>query len=147
MSIQTIRISQRRGHGKFHLVSTNAHGAEVETDGSPAIGGAGHGARPMELVLMALGSCSTIDVVLILEKQRQTLDDIKVEITAEREQLEKYSEYRKIHLDFTLNGQIKPEKARKAIDLSIKEYCSVAMLLRHTAEITYDFSIISSDET
>ena len=144
--MDTVKISQERLSGLYHLRTINSDGSIIETDGSSSIGGEGKGMRPMELLLAALGSCSTIDIVLILKKQRQKLDDIKVDITAEREKVDKHSEFRNIHLDFTLYGVIKPEKARKAIDLSLDHYCSVAMTLKKTSNITYDFKIIQSNE-
>ena len=123
------------------MTSLNADGKSIETDGSPAIGGEGKGVRPMELLLAALGSCSTIDIVLILGKQRQKLDDIKVEIEAQREKEGNYSIFKSIHLKFDLFGTIKEEKAKRAIELSMNEYCSVAMALRKTSEISYEFQI------
>ena len=136
-----VKISLERTSGVFHLTSTNAQGKTVETDGSPAIGGTGQGVRPMELILMGLGSCSSIDVILILQKQRQELTDIKIDIMATRQDVDNHSEYKTIHMIFHLFGNIKPKKAQKAIALSVESYCSVAQLLKHTATITYDFTI------
>ncbi len=140
VTVKTERIS-----GTYHLKSTNASGNMVETDGSPDIGGEGKGARPMELLLMSLASCSVIDVILILKKQRQTLDDIKVDITAQRHSVENHSEYSSIHMHFSLYGQIKEQKAQKAIDLSLDEYCSVAQILKKSATITADFTILQEN--
>ena len=95
----------------------------------------------MELLLMSLASCSAIDVLLILKRQRQSCEDIKISVKADRVKVENHSEFSKIHLDFELFGVIKEEKARKAIDLSLDSYCSVAQILKKTAEISYDFSI------
>ena len=102
------------------------------------------GARPMELLLMSLASCSSIDIILILQKQRQQLEDIRIEVEAERTSVGKHSEFSHIHMNFLLTGKIKPEKARKAIDLSLDTYCSVAQILKKTASISYDFSITST---
>ena len=140
--MEIVKISQERISGLYHMKSMNAQGKAIETDGSPAIGGENLGMRPMELLLAALGSCSTIDIVLILKKQRQQLEDLKVEITAEKEKIEDHSEFRNIHLDFQFYGQVKPEKAKRAIDLSLDKYCSVAMTLKKTSTITYDFKIL-----
>ncbi len=139
--MDVVKISQERVSGLYHLKTVNAEGKSLETDGSPSIGGSGQGMRPMELLLAALGSCSTIDVLLILKKQRQNLTDIKVDITAERVKVKRHSEFKHIHLDFTLTGDVKPEKAKKAIELSLEEYCSVAMALKKLSEITYQFEI------
>jgi len=144
--MDSVKILQERISGSYHLKSVNEQGNFVETDGSPAIGGEGNGVRPMELLLASLGSCSTIDVVLILEKQRQKLDDIKVEISATKKKVENHSEFDQIHLHFKLFGDIKPQKAKKAIDLSMEEYCSVAMILKKTATISYDFEILPKED-
>ncbi len=141
-----VKIWQDRVSGKYHLIARNAQDNTVQTDGSPAIGGEGKGVRPMELLLIGLGSCSVIDIVLIMEKQRQKLEDIRVEITAEKHKIEKHSEFKHIHLHYHLVGQIKPNKAERAIELSLDEYCSVAMILKKSAEITHSYSIQPTEE-
>lgn len=137
----TTKIEVTRTSGLYHLTSTNEHGNSVESDGSPEIGGDGKGIRPMEMMLASLASCSTIDVVLILNKQRQQLDDIKITVEAEKEKMDTYSRYSKIHLHFDLYGKIKDAKAKQAIDLSLEKYCSVAMALKATSEITTSYTI------
>ncbi len=136
-----VKLSIKRESGVFHLKSSNTSSHFVETDGSPDIGGTDKGMRPMELLLASLGSCSAIDVILILKKQRQQLDDIKIDITAERVKIDQHSEFSKIHLFFHLFGDVKDSKARHAIQLSMDQYCSVAHILKKTAEITYDFDV------
>lgn len=143
--MSTVRLSIKRKSGLFHLESENKQGNLVVTDGSPEIGGEGKGVRPMELLLSALGSCSAIDVILILGKQRQQLDDIQIDIEAEKVSVDHHSEFKKIHMLFRLYGQIKEAKARKAIELSLDEYCSVAHALKKTSEITYDLQIINAE--
>ena len=85
VKIQTQRIS-----GSYHLRSSNAQGRTVDTDGSPDIGGTNQGARPMELLLMSLASCSVIDILLILKKQRQSCEDIKVVVKGDRVKIENH---------------------------------------------------------
>jgi len=140
-----VRLSIKRKSGLFHLETENEQGNRVSTDGAPSIGGEGHGVRPMELLLSSLGSCSAIDVVLILGKQRQQLDDIQIDVEAEKISVNHHSEFKKIHMLFRLFGKIKEEKARKAIELSLDEYCSVAQVLKKTSEITYDLEIINAE--
>lgn len=130
-----------RKSGKFHLENTNQNGHVVTTDASPAIGGTNLGARPMELLLCSLGSCSAIDVILILSKQRQQLEDISIDIEGQRVSVGNHSEFSKIHVHFKLFGEIKEKKAQKAVELSLEEYCSVAHILRKSASITYSFEI------
>ena len=136
-----VQFSLMRKSGEFHLEGMNAAGNVMHTDGAPDIGGTGQGLRPMELLLASLGSCSAIDVILILKKQRQSLEDIKIDIVADRITVGNHSEFEKINLFFHLYGNIKESKAKRAIELSLDEYCSVAQILKKTADITYQFDI------
>ena len=136
-----MRIQLKRLNQSVHFECANEHGNLVHTDGSPAIGGEGKGARPMELLLMSLASCSSIDVVEILKKMRQPLEDLQVEVTGERTAGEVPAVFKKIHLAFHLAGQLKSEKVEEAIRLSVEKYCSVARMLEKTAEITWDFTL------
>ena len=80
-----MKIEIKRLDDAFHLQATNESGLTLEADGAESIGGHNQGMRPMQMVLSALGSCSAIDVIQLLRKQRQQLDDIQLIITAERE--------------------------------------------------------------
>ena len=99
------------------------------------------GMRPMQLMLAGLGSCSAIDLILFLRKMRQELRDIKLTVTAEREEDKVPSLFTKIHVHYDLYGPIDERKATKAMELSLEKYCSVAKLLEKTAEISGDFTI------
>ncbi len=144
MSTTTVKLE--RVSNTYHFKTKNESGLLVETDASETIGGTNLGMRPMEMLLASLVSCSTIDVVMILEKQRQELVDIKVDVRGTRVKKETYSEYSDIHMHFYLTGNIKEKKAQQAVELSIEKYCSVAMMLKKTAEITASFEIISLNE-
>ena len=114
---------------------------KVHIDGSEAIGGQGLGVRPMELVLMALGSCSVLDLVSILKKQRQDLKDVSLSVEGERADAVP-PVFTKIHITFTLTGDIEQEKAEKAAELAVKKYCSVHnMLSAGGVDITYSVII------
>lgn len=114
---------------------------KVHIDGSEAIGGEGKGVRPMELVLMALGSCSVFDLILILQKQRQEIEDIQVEVEGQRRD-EVPNIFTKIHISFMLTGRIDEVKAQKAAELAVKKYCSVHdMLAAGGVDITYSLRI------
>lgn len=114
---------------------------KVHIDGSEAIGGEGKGVRPMELVLMALGSCSVFDLTLILQKQRQEIEDIQVEVEGQRRD-EVPNIFTKIHISFMLTGRIDEVKAQKAAELAVKKYCSVHdMLAAGGVDITYSLRI------
>lgn len=104
----------------------------IQTDTSLANGGTDFGFRPMQLLLVALGSCSAIDLVSILNKQRQKIDDFSIEIHGEREKEVVPSLWKSVSVAFHLTGEIDSDKAEKAAALSMEKYCSVAETLRRS---------------
>jgi putative redox protein len=100
------------------------------------------GPGPMEMLLGALGTCSSVDVVSILAKKRQKLVSLEVVISGERAP-EPPAVWTKIDMLYRLSGAVEEKAARDAIELSQTKYCSVAAMLRKTAEITYRFEILS----
>ena len=137
---RTLRVVVRRGNGAVHFVAETASGGRVPIDGAPSVGGAGLGARPMELLLSALGGCAGIDVVGILAKQRQPIDDLTVTVEGERAPGEP-SVFTRIHVHFSVSGPVDEHALARAVGLSMKKYCSVARTLEHTATITYDHTL------
>lgn len=124
----------------------NAAGNKVVVEGSPEIGGEGQGMRPMELLLVSLASCSSMDVVSILKKMRQPVEDVRVEVEGIRATEQVPAVFTQIHLHFILKGELRPEKVEEAIRLSVKKYCSVGRMLEKMAEITYDWEIEARGE-
>ncbi len=98
---------------------------------------------PMEMLLGALGACSSVDVVMILAKKRQKLVSLEVVISGERA-AEPPAVWTKIDMVYRLSGAVEEKAARDAIELSQSKYCSVAAMLRKTAEITYRLEISRS---
>ena len=96
---------------------------------------------PMEMLLGALGACSSVDVIEILRKKRQKLESLEIEISGERAS-EPPSVWMKIEMIYKLTGTLDEKAVRDAIELSQNKYCSVAATLRKTAEITYRFQIL-----
>ena len=139
-----MKITLKRLDDAFHLEAVNEDGCKIETDGAPKIGGSNKGMRPMQLLLAAAGSCSSIDIILILKKQKQNLKDLEVEVTAEREQGKVPSLYSDIHIHFKLFGDILDVKAKRAVDLSVEKYCSVIKILEKTAKVTSSYEIIEA---
>lgn len=140
----TTKITLRRLNNAMHFECANEDGNTIHTDGSEAIGGVGAGVRPMQLLLMAAASCSSIDVVMILNKMRVEFDDLKVEVTGEREQLDTYSQWKTIHLKFVVIGTDLPlKKVEKAVKMSIEKYCSVTKTLEARSEISYEVVVES----
>jgi len=114
----------------------------VLMDGSPVAGGRNLGPRPMEMLLLGAGGCTSFDVVSILKKSRQAISDCYVELEAERAETEP-KVFTKIHMHFVVKGRdIKPEAVEKAIKLSAEKYCSASIMLGATATITHDFEVI-----
>ncbi len=100
------------------------------------------GVRPIQGVIMSLGTCSGIDIVSILEKQRQVFDSFDMQIDAEREQDKVPALWTKAHIRFVFTGALDADKANRAAALSIDKYCSVAETLRRAGcVITYEVSL------
>lgn len=137
-----IKIEVNRLNEGYLMEAVNENGNTVRMDAAPQIGGSDQGMRPMQMLLAALGGCSTIDVISILEKQRQPLKDVKVTITGEREKDAVPSLYTGIHAHFRLFGELDEDKASRAVALSMDKYCSVAKTLEKTATITYSFEVV-----
>jgi putative redox protein len=143
-----IEINLERKNGDFGFEATDQQGHSVMTDASADIGGQNTGARPMQLMLMALGSCSAIDVVNILKKQRQTIEGFKMNVSGEREQGVEPSLWKKAHIVFEIKGPVDQQKAERACSLSIEKYCSVAETMRRAgAEITWEVKVIANNVT
>lgn len=135
-----MEVKIKRMNDAFHFEAVGESGIKVQIDSSPEIGGEGNGARPMELLLMAAGACSSIDVGMILKKQRQVLKDFNLTVSGERKQDDSKA-FLSINLNFDLWGEIDPLKAEKAIQLAIKKYCSVILSLDKTITVTHSFKI------
>lgn len=132
-----MKITLTRLNSDYHFEATNDSGNTIQMDGSPDIGGQNLGARPMQVVLMALAGCSSIDVVSILRKMKQEVATYDVEVEAAREEGVVPSLFTHVHLKFMLSGDLEPEKALRAVQLSAEKYCSVIKILEHTATITW----------
>jgi len=102
------------------------------------------GPSPMELVLIGTGGCSAFDVVHILEKGREAVEDVVVEIEAERAQQDP-KVFTRIHMHFVVKGQgLAAAKVERAIKLSAEKYCSATAMLAKTDTITHDFEVIDT---
>ncbi|OEJ67120.1 OsmC family protein [Magnetovibrio blakemorei] len=120
-------------------------GHSVIMDSSPAFGGEDRGVRPMELLLLGMGGCTSIDVMNILEKSRQDVSGCVAEISADRAD-EDPKVFVRIHVHFKVTGRnVEAKRVERAIELSAEKYCSASIMLGKTAEITHDFEIIESD--
>jgi putative redox protein len=98
------------------------------------------GLSPMEMTAMSVVGCSSIDILMILEKQKQTVDEFSAEIDAERAD-ESPRVFTDLHMHYEFAGDVEPSKVRRAINLSLDTYCSVSNMIKHTADITYSFRV------
>lgn len=139
-----MEMERKTGDFGFEVIDENGH--VLHTDTSIENKGTNYGFRPMQLILSALGSCSAIDMVSILKKQRQIIEQFKIKIEGERVQDKIPSLWKSIHVSFELHGNIDTEKAEKAATLSIEKYCSVAETLRRGGtEISWNVKVINSE--
>ena len=127
------------------FVGESASGHSVVMDGPPEFGGQNLGIRPMEMLILGLGGCSSFDVMLILKKSRQKVDRCEVELDYDRAP-ENPKVYTRIHMHFIVAGRnLNSKKVEKAISLSAEKYCSASVMLAKTADITHDFEIIDTN--
>lgn len=124
------------------FVGESGSGHAVVIDGPPEHGGRNMGIRPMEMLLLGVGSCSSFDVLQILRKSRQDIVDCVTEVTAERvDTVPKV--FSKIHLHFIVTGRgLKESAVKRAVQLSAEKYCSASIMLAHSVEISHDVEII-----
>lgn len=141
-----VRIQLSLIQPDFGFEATDQSGIKARFDTTPTDGGKNFGVRPMQGLLMSLGSCSGIDVVSILKKMRQEITAYSMVIEGEREADKVPSLWQKVHVLFQLSGTIEEEKAKHAIELSIEKYCSVAETLRRAGcEITWSLELNQSN--
>ncbi len=120
-------------------------GHSVPMDGPPDHGGQNLAARPMEMILVGMGGCSAFDVVHMLKKARQPVENCEVELHAERADAIP-AVFTKIHLRFFVAGAgLDRRRVDRAVALSVEKYCSVIVMLRDSVDITYDCEVLEQD--
>ena len=118
----------------------NPSGDAINIGAAESVGGTGLGMRPMELLLHAIASCASIDICLILKKQRQIIESYEV-ITNGRRAGEVPAYFETIHMEFVFTGKLDDKKVHRAVELSVEKYCSVAKTIDSNVKITYDYKI------
>jgi putative redox protein len=124
------------GEQKFVAVSPSGHSIPIDSDRA-----SNKAPGPMELVLMALGACTATDIVIILEKKRQTLQSLEVICSGERAATPP-TVWKKLEILYRLRGTVDEAAARHAISLSEEKYCSVSAMLQKTAKITWRLELL-----
>lgn len=126
----------------LRFVATDTMGHSIVTDSTKASGGEGSGFTPLQLLLAAFGACTGIDVVDILRKQRQQIDDVEIIVSGERVK-EPPRLYSGISIEYRVKGKDVSEKAvERAIQLSEEKYCSVGAMLKAKAHVSSSYIII-----
>lgn len=133
-----MKIEFHRVDDGFNMEARDEAGHKVLMDTSGEQGGRDNGVRPMQMLIMGLGGCTAIDMVMILKKQKQEISDFRITIDAQREEGKEPALWKSAHILFRLKGKIEEGKARRAAELSMQKYCSVAETLRRSGtEITW----------
>ena len=128
------------GDGLFVGISPGGHAQVIETDSARA-----SAVTPMEMLLLALGGCTAVDVISILHKKRERVTGYHVEVSGERRE-EHPRKYTRLVVRHVVRGHNVSEKAvRQAVELSEEKYCSVAATLRPAAEIVSSYEIVEED--
>ena len=124
------------------FMAESGSGHAIITDGAPEFGGRNLGPRPMELLLLGLGSCTAFDVVMILEKAREKVTGCEVSLEGERA-TEDPKVFTKVKLVYTFKGEnLKPAAIERAIQLSKEKYCSASIMFEKTATLEHEWRII-----
>ncbi|MDD5720172.1 MAG: OsmC family protein [Candidatus Krumholzibacteria bacterium] len=124
----------------LRFVHTSCGGHALVTDAPAAAGGAGTAPSPMELVLHALCGCMGVDLIGILAKMRQSVTGLEISATGERADTQPRV-YTRIALHVVVSGHVDEDKFKRALDLSLESYCSVAAMLRGSAPIETTWEI------
>lgn len=125
------------------FLGESGSGHAVVMDGPPDMGGRNLGVRPMELMLLGMGGCTSFDVVHILKKSRVHVTDVVAELFAERAETDP-KVFTSIHVHFVVKGRdLNETKVRKAVELSAEKYCSASIMLGNAGVvITHDFEMV-----
>ncbi|GGX05982.1 OsmC family protein [Aquimarina muelleri] len=132
-----MKIQLKRIDNDFYFELKNERGHVTHIDSTAQVGGHDMAPSPMEYVLMGVAGCSAIDVISILKKQRQEITDYRAEVDGTREEVNGAKPFKNITVIVYLEGDIDPEKAKRAAELSFEKYCSVSKTLEPTATIEY----------
>lgn len=134
-----MKIHLKRINDNYLFETTNERGNIVLLDNKSEE--EPKGSSPMDLILRGIAGCSSIDVVMILKKQHQELEDLQVEVEGFRQEGAVPNVFTKIRLNFFLKGDVPAAKAKRAVELSMEKYCSVSKMLEKAAEISYGITL------
>ena len=132
-------------NGDVSFKATSGTGHEVIMDGPPDLGGRNLGARPMEMMLMGMGGCTSFDVMTILKKSRQQVTNCEAVLQAERADAVP-AVFTKIHVHFIVTGtDLKEAQVKRAVELSAEKYCSASIMLQAAGvAITHSYELVAA---
>ena len=136
-----MKITLKRINENYHFELQNERGHKVYVDSRAEFGGNDLAPSPMELLLMGVAGCSSIDIISILKKQRQNITNYYAEVEGERVQVDEAKPFKAITVTVYLEGDIDEDKAAKAAQLSFEKYCSVSKTIEPTATIDYQIKV------
>ncbi len=133
-----------RWAGRMTFIGRAGSNHIVPMDSGPEFGGDSSATKPMELLLLSLGSCTGMDIVSILKKMRQDVTAVELNIKAERSE-EHPEPYTKIDIEYVVTGRdLEEDRVKHAVELSQEKYCSVSAMLRKACPITYTARIVAA---
>jgi putative redox protein len=127
--------------GPAAFVATTLEGGSLTVDGSPEIGGEGRGMRPMELLLSAVASCSAMDVLNILRKQREPIEELAITVEGVRADAVP-APFTKLKLMFSARGNVDEHKLQRAVGLAVEKYCSAIATLNDGVDVSWEATLI-----
>ncbi|MBK9568237.1 MAG: OsmC family protein [Saprospiraceae bacterium] len=130
-----MKIVLESTYGDMNFKGTNERGQSIQLSGNK------EAVSPMESVLMAAAACSSIDVEMILKKMRQDVESIVVTVDGTRSDAIP-AVFTKMHLHYIITGKIKEDKAIKAVEMSMQQYCSVSLMLAKSVDISHPVEVI-----
>ncbi len=135
-------VSLKKGMA-FEATATSGH--NVTLAASEEVGGHNEGFRPMEMILVGLGGCTSMDVISILRKMRQEVTEYRVQVEGNRAE-----EHPKVYTDIVIEHVVKgrglaADQVRKAVDLSANRYCPASAMLGKAARLTHRYRLIDED--
>jgi len=131
-----MKINLESIHGDLNYKGTNERGQSFQFSGNK------ESVSPMESVLMAAAACSSIDIEIFLKKMRQSYDRVEVSVEGTRVDAVP-SIFSDIHLHYKIYGDVKPDKAQKAVEMSMDKYCSVSIMLSAGVKMSHSHEVIS----
>lgn len=138
-----VQVSVTWQHQDLLLEAENDTGNKIILDSAVNVGGKNRGPRPLQLMLMSLAGCTSMDVLSILQKKREPIQDFRCIVTAEQADTHP-KVYTKIHIEYVVTGDVKEQSLQRAIELSEQVYCPAQAMLRPVTQLTHSYRIIRS---